>query len=178
MLFCDIIYTVALFIYALMAFTKLFYIARHRQHYEFQRQKVFMALNGFGVLVSIPMNVIDLLYWIIDYEALQQNRVLYYVYFWPRILPAILYISTRTNEDCFDCRFIYLLCYRCETLLQHVNLDLIVLNVEMNLSIVAMSIEHRASLTRYGIAVFSPSTHEHLTQMTVFRHQLVCFCLS
>ena len=56
----DFIFCGILFSYALYAFIKLRIQAEKSCYYEYQRHKVMMHLNGIGILLSLPITLLDL----------------------------------------------------------------------------------------------------------------------
>jgi hypothetical protein len=64
---------------------------------------VSFLLNEIGVIVSIPLIVVNFSFTICFEKYSSSHIYLSYIYFISRTLPALFYLITKRNEDCLKC---------------------------------------------------------------------------
>jgi len=58
--------------------------------------------NALALLTALPLIINNLKAFIKNTEK-QQDQMRYFEEFIAKVLPAVLYLATKTNEDCFNC---------------------------------------------------------------------------
>ena len=100
---CDCVIAPILFIYALTILVKLLNRAKQHSHFEFHEHKVHLIVYALSLIISIPLIMLGIYFWMTDFEYFIVERWEYYVYFCSHILPTVVYILSRPDEDCFNC---------------------------------------------------------------------------
>ena len=63
----------------------------------------YFVLNSLGLLTALPLVIDGLIVFMNSYENYLELRYIYYEDFVAKILPSLIYIVTKKNEDCFNC---------------------------------------------------------------------------
>ena len=63
----------------------------------------YFITNTLGMLLALPLIINDLITFIFDYDEYTTLRWVYYQDNFAKILPSLVYIATKKNEDCFNC---------------------------------------------------------------------------
>jgi len=103
MLYADTTYAVLQYIYVLYAILKLIYFAWNYSRLEARSHMVYFVANSLGLLTALPLIIFNLQTFIHHTSDYPMLRMPYYEDFLAKVLPSLLYIATKTNEDCFNC---------------------------------------------------------------------------
>ena len=70
---------------------------------EYERHRVLNAFNFLGFFLSLPLVMLGKLMWLNNWDTYLTDRPIYYIVFWSEVLPALTFIFTRPDHDCFNC---------------------------------------------------------------------------
>ena len=103
MLYCDCAYATLLFIYEMWAMFRLIYFSWKRSRFEARIHMAYLVLNSLGMFLALPLIINGLLAFLLHYEVYTELRWVYYQDNLAKVLPSLIYILTKKNEDCFSC---------------------------------------------------------------------------
>jgi len=90
-------------IWAIFVAVDLQYKMKYTFFYEYGEHRLSFLLNEIGVIASIPLIVVNFSFTICFAQYSAQHIFLNYIYFISRILPPLIYLVTKKNEDCLRC---------------------------------------------------------------------------
>jgi len=103
MLFADTTYACLLFIYVIFAILKLIYFSWKYSRLEARSHMVYFVASSLGLLTALPLIIDSLTVFINNTSNYEELRLPYYEDFVAKVLPSVLYLATKKNEDCFNC---------------------------------------------------------------------------
>ena len=103
MLICDCCYASLLFFYEIWCILRLIIYSWKYSRLEARKHMSYFVLNSLGLLFALPLVVDGLLVFINQYESYMQLRWVHYEDFVAKVIPSLIYILTKKNEDCFKC---------------------------------------------------------------------------
>lgn len=103
MLTCDSTYAVLLYIYVGFAIIKLIWMSWKYSRLEARAHMVYFVANSLGLFTALPLVLDNLIIFRANTSTHGNMRLPYYEDFVAKVLPSVLYIATKKNEDCFNC---------------------------------------------------------------------------
>ena len=103
MLYCDCTYASLLYIYEIMCMVRLIYFSWKKSRLEAKAHMKYFVLNSLGMLLALPLIINGLVVFIREYDMYTWKRWVYYQDYFAKMLPSLIYICTKKNEDCFNC---------------------------------------------------------------------------
>lgn len=114
-----------------ICFTYFFYVmfllilrTRKAARFEYLRHRYFIFVFGAGILICLPLVLLDILFWVKNYSDYPDRRMLHYGAFIAHTLPSLLQVLLKPNEDCLNC--FNRVCPQQYSIFQFTNLDLLV----------------------------------------------------
>ena len=74
-----------------------------RFRFEYYRHQAYFFILFVGILIGMPLVLMDLVYWQISFDGYLSARWLFYLCFMAHSIPALICIFAKPNEDCFNC---------------------------------------------------------------------------
>ena len=103
MLYCDCTYASLLFFYEIWTMVRLICFSWKKSRLEARAHMLYFVLNSLGMLLALPLIINGMLVFISKYDEYTTLRWVYYQDNLAKILPSLIYIATKKNEDCFTC---------------------------------------------------------------------------
>ena len=103
MLICDCIYASLLFLYEMLVMIRLICYSWKKSRLEARKHMWYFVLNSLGMLLALPLIINGMLVFLFDYDNYTTLRWVYYQDNFAKVLPSLVYIATKKNEDCFNC---------------------------------------------------------------------------
>ena len=103
MLICDCTYASLLFIYLIWCMTVLICFSWKNSRLESREHMWYFITNTLGMLLALPLIINGLVTFLLKYDEYTTLRWVYYQDNLAKILPSLIYIATKKNEDCFKC---------------------------------------------------------------------------
>ena len=103
MLYCDCTYASLLFIYEIYTMVRLICYSWQKSRLEAKAHMWYFVLNSLGLLLALPLVINGLLVFLFEYDEFTTLRWVYYQDNFAKVLPSLVYIATKKNEDCFNC---------------------------------------------------------------------------
>ena len=103
MLLCDCSIYIILFFYMMWCMGSLIYFSWKKSRYEARKHMFYFITNSLGMLLALPLVINGFITFILEYDEIFQLRWTYYQDNFAKILPSLIYIATKKNEDCINC---------------------------------------------------------------------------
>ena len=102
-LFFDIIESALIWLYAIYLFINCFRLMNRYSKFEYEKHKVPMSFNFLGLFLCFPLFMWGKYIWLTRFTTYLELRRPYYLMFFSTVLPAVAFIFTRLDHDCFNC---------------------------------------------------------------------------
>ena len=103
MLYCDTIYVSLLFMYVIWTMIRLICFSWKKSRLEARAHMPYFVLNSLGMLLALPLIFNGTIIFLTHYDTYTSLRWIAYENYLAKILPSLVYICTKKNEDCFTC---------------------------------------------------------------------------
>ena len=103
MLICDCIYASLLFFYEIFCVIKLICFSWKYSRHEARTHMSYFVLNSLGLLLALPIVINDLVFFTFHTKDYDQWRLGYYLDWFAKTAPSLVYLLTKKTEDCFLC---------------------------------------------------------------------------
>ena len=103
MLYCDCTYATLLFLYEIWTMVRLICYSWQKSRLEAKAHMWYFVLNSLGMFLALPLVINGLLTNVTKYDEYTTLRWVYYQSNFAKVLPSLIYIATKKNEDCFNC---------------------------------------------------------------------------
>ena len=103
MLYCDCTYACLLYNYEIYTIVRLIIYSWKKSRLEAKAHMSYFVLNSLGMLLALPLIINGLVSFIRNYDEYEWKRWVYYQDYFAKMLPSLIYICTKKNEDCFKC---------------------------------------------------------------------------
>ena len=102
-LIADIIEAALIWLLSIYLFARCLLNMRKYSNFEYKRHRLLTTLNFLGFFVSMPLVMWGKASWLDNWANYWSDRPIYYIVFLSEVLPALTFLFTRPNHDCFNC---------------------------------------------------------------------------
>lgn len=102
-LLLDSVWLMASFVYFFYVMLLLILRTRRTARFEYLRHRYFIYVFSSGITICLPLVLLDIFFWLRDFDDYQDRRLLHYAGFLAHSMPSLLQVLLKPNEDCLNC---------------------------------------------------------------------------